>query len=965
MTYPVNMVGRLSEVQAIAKAVSGVVSGTGGIVLVGGEAGIGKTTLVNHVLESYAPTPVLSIACRCPGPGETIPYGPWREALFSLQMRGEFADLALLPAPFGSAPTVAEPFEVALSFIRWCHNAAAPLIITIDDLQWSDRASLDLLRHLSGRINGVALLVIGMYRSEDLHRSPEIRRYLSDMLRTGSQRILLQELNQAEVEELARTTLPHLDNPSHVADEVYRLTQGFPLFAAEILEQFKDAQHGTAHVSETIQQAIDSKLHLLDPAHVPILEEAAQIGEWFSYRLLRDISTRSQDAITAALDGAKRLGIVRNGDDPPATFQFRHAIVRSYLRDRMIGVRLERCHQTIAEVLERTSPNALDAIAFHYRRAHDPRFVQFLVAAGDHALRVGAIPDAQDRYQSVLDSLPEGDSLQAEILLKLGFCLRRRNDAGAVQIYEAALAAARNHGDLPVEVWARHFLFERAYIHGNHVKLGEIAELATTQQRLLTHTRYLELEQLFFQDHCEYPRIAVVYWSFLYTHGRLDEAAHMLSDLENRAGPHDPQLLGMKTRLCAFLGQLDETAVTARELSQAAYHQHNDRTATVLFTNYVYHTYLAKTDQPETVDTAIQELLRMEDDINRRNGFGFMPKGYSAAGFYDYASGRWTEGRKHLIDYVLSESEPDQLITWFAAVMLVETGDTRALDAVLAKLVPRCPTDPPVPSNTIFTWVHAIRAQACLLKHEADLAKEWLKAADAHPLSQVSKLHRPLIDIAWSDYYRQIGDAGKAIAACERALDWAMPVPIPWFIIKARRRLGELVGELGKWTEAFAWLEDAAALAQTCRLPYEAALCRLSIGRVWRAYESTANRTDVPELTARRGTWVEYLQGALDVFTQLGARERMEAASLLEAVRINKARPVNTTVVAQGVLTEREWEVAKLVAGGLTDKEVAAMLCVSPRTVDHHLRSIFRKLDIRRRTALAAYLSGSPRDVLN
>jgi|GEM_PF-2181890 len=957
MTDTSRMVGRLSEVQVIAKAVARVANGEGGTILVGGEAGIGKTTLVNQVLQSCTETSVSNIPCRCPGPGETIPYGPWREAFLHLQIRSRRCDPSQLPAPFGSAPALADTFEVALSLIRWLRNAEGPLIIIIDDLQWSDRASMDLLRHLSGRLHGVPLLVIGVYRSEDLHRTTEFHRYFTDMLRTGSQRILLQELTRSEVEELTRVTIPHLDSPSRLADEIFRLTHGFPLFVAEILEQFKGGQHATVPVSKTVQQAIDSKLNLLDQTYVPILEEAAQIGELFSYRLLADISTSTEEAVTAALGDAKRLEIIRNMDNQPDTFQFRHAIVRSHLMGRMLGVRLERCHQTIAEVLERTSPDAIDTIAFHYRRANDSRSVQFLTLAGDQALRLGAILDAEERYRQALESLPKGDVLHAEILLKLGFCMRRRNDADAVQLIKTALDAAQQSEDLPVVAWVRHLIYERAYTRGDRVILDELAALSTLQEQLLTNERYLVLEQLFFRDQCEFPRILFVYWSFLYTHGQLEEAEQLLSDLQTRVGAHNPQVLRMKTRLFAFLGRLDEANATVLELSKAAHNRHDDRSATVLFANYLYHTYLTKTDQPDQVNALIQELMVLEDEINEKNGFGFMPKEYSASGFYHYSRGNWAEGYKHLAEYVLAESEPDPLITWFAAVMLVETGDTAHLDAVMSKLAPFRPVDPPPPSTTVFTWVHAIRAQAHLLRNEAELAKTWLDAADAHPLSQVSKLHRPFLDIAWCDYYRQTGDKTRAIEACERALTWAESVPIPWFVIKALRRLGELQGELAKYAEAFTLLEDAAALAQTCRLPYEVALCHLSTGRVWRTFETTAEITDHPHVTARRDTVLRRLQAASDAFTRLGAKEQAEADRLLDAVRASKTITTNKRTADSDVLTEREWEVARLVAEGLTDKEVAAKLYVSPRTVDHHLRSIFRKMDVRHRTALVAYIN--------
>jgi len=111
------------------------------------------------------------------------------------------------------------------------------------------------------------------------------------------------------------------------------------------------------------------------------------------------------------------------------------------------------------------------------------------------------------------------------------------------------------------------------------------------------------------------------------------------------------------------------------------------------------------------------------------------------------------------------------------------------------------------------------------------------------------------------------------------------------------------------------------------------------------------------QVAARRSGVVERLQTVRDVFASLGARKQADAEDLLQKVWAAETSSVTARIRPSvfGDLTEREWEVARLGTSGLTDKEVAAKMYVSPRTVDNHLRSIFRKLDVRSRTSLAAY----------
>jgi hypothetical protein len=468
------LVGRERELASLRGLAADAAAGRGSLALIGGEAGIGKTALLGAL--SRGAGPLLSIICNCPGDGETPPFGPWREAVVAVGARLG-SDPGVLPPPLGSAPGEWRIPETAAALARWLGAAGSPLLLAVEDLQWADQASLDLLRHLAPRLAGLPVLVAVTYRSDELDRSHPLWGVLPELQRAGAVRFHLNRLSVDDVAELAACALPGAPAPV-MARHLFERTAGHPLFVTELLAAASRSGamlREDSPLPETVQQAIDQRLTRLPPGAEAVLEVAAVIGERFGYDLLHQVAQTAEDELVAVLEEAVSLRVIRaEGQD---AFVFDHALVRDALAGRMIGPARRRLHLRVAEALLRSEGPDPDATALHLTRAGDARAADYLLLAGDRALRLGATAQALERYGRALSLLPPDAPRRGELLLKAGFA-QRDEEAARVAWEEAAKA-----GDWPVAVWARHLLNLRQSGKGDPAALPSWSRLWPTRKR--------------------------------------------------------------------------------------------------------------------------------------------------------------------------------------------------------------------------------------------------------------------------------------------------------------------------------------------------------------------------------------------------------------------------------------------------------------------------------------------------
>jgi DNA-binding CsgD family transcriptional regulator len=230
-----------------------------------------------------------------------------------------------------------------------------------------------------------------------------------------------------------------------------------------------------------------------------------------------------------------------------------------------------------------------------------------------------------------------------------------------------------------------------------------------------------------------------------------------------------------------------------------------------------------------------------------------------------------------------------------------------------------------------------VAAALALDAGDAPLAREWLAAHDRWLAWNEAVLGRAEGEALWGQYHRQSGDTAQAFVHAERALAHASEPRQPLALLAAHRLLGELHTDAGDFDAAQAHLDTSLALADACAAPYERAQTLLALAALHGAHGDTA-QASAP------------LDEAASICTTLGARSALARIAALRDSLTDAPSPAYPAG-----LSAREVEVLRLVAQGMTDRQVAEQLFLSPRTVNQHLRSIYNKLGVSTRAAATAF----------
>ena len=372
------LLGRGLVSAALHRAIDAAVGGRGGLILVAGEPGIGKTAVAAEAV-AYARESAVDTAwgaCADGAPG----FWPWREIL--RQVTGE-PDLLDTPAPAG------DPADARLRLFDGIADAllARPLVAVLDDLQWADGGSIRLLEFVARRARLGSLLIIGTYRDVEISPRHPLREVLMQ-----AETVPLSGLTQAEVAALLAT----LGRPGDAeeAAEAYRRTGGNPFFVQQ-LARLRDAGGGHG-VPVAVRELVSRRLARLPSDTATLLGVAAVAGTEFDVALLGDPA----EAV-AALEPAVRARIVTPGD--AGAFRFVHDLFRECLYDDLGPAERSRLHLLVAGGLVSPRPGEL---ARHYVAAlplGDPAVaVEWCVRAAQDAERVLAYEDAVRHWRTAV-----------------------------------------------------------------------------------------------------------------------------------------------------------------------------------------------------------------------------------------------------------------------------------------------------------------------------------------------------------------------------------------------------------------------------------------------------------------------------------------------------------------------------------------------------------------------------------
>jgi DNA-binding CsgD family transcriptional regulator len=933
------LVGRERELEELARIFASAEAGEGGLLLLPGDAGVGKTRLVEAAIAANGLAPLRGVATE----RGSMPYAPVIAALRDflrmepdgLSHSGPLASQlgALLPE-LGSSPESPdrEPLFAAICLAFETIGRHRPTAVFLDDLQWADATTLELLPSLAAAAEEWPVLVLVAYRREDISRGHPLRRLRTDLRRAGRlAELVIEPLDSASTTVLAARVLGEEPGLTLQA-ALYDRTQGVPFFIEELAAALRDSsllvQSGsglqleagaTVPIPETVRDAVRLRADNLSAAARGSLEAAAVVGLRIELELLVALGE------DAGLDELLERGFLTEVE--PGVGAFRHDLVREALYADTSWARRRSLHRALAQLSVKGGAQPR-FVAEHWLAAGEPAHARpLLLEAARRFCQVHAYRDAAAVGRRALELWPEGEDEPERLaaLDELGRCAELSGDlAEASQAWEEVARGLTQPEDLGKLAQVRQRLATVYALQSASAKAARAhVEAAETFAKCGSHAEasnewLLAAEGLFNDDPVQTREV-------------LDRA--LAAAARAARGDLESRCLAFKGFAASVVeGRRDEALeLTRRSLSLALAGNH--------------------------VQAAVEAFWVLGALANAWNDYS------SAQAAFDDAIGLCrAHGLPEEEDFCLS----------CLAIVLFNRGEWQRAEELSARILEYSKT--PEPGRA-----HALEVLGLIAA-----ARGSTRRARSH-LKQSRRLGRMLglqgtemssavwiavaeeLDGTASPYWEQMVEK-----APERMVE-GYSVGLRWgSYFAARRGERELVhacaDALAAWAARFASVEALAGLAYVLG---EAALLEGDAGRAAEQFSQTIDRlaeVDSPFARAHaqmragvaiaaageRELGVERLVDAYRTFRKLGARPFwMQAAAELEALGEAVDRRLGRRAARDlegPSLTRRELEVLRLVAVGRTNREVARELFLSPRTIDMHVRNVLAKLDCRSRT---------------
>ncbi len=497
------LVGRDEAERQLQQAYGRAHAGHGGVVLISGEAGIGKSRLMQDFATPLQERGLVLVGAGCPetqmmpylpivqalrtaldaGKGKSpVPLVPFLRSLPQVwlveasrllpELRAIYPDL---PPPLPAEPEEARNrlFEalsrliLGLAVSPLLLRTAAPLLLCLDDLHAADKATLAWLAYLGPRLRSSPLLVLGTYRSEEAETVAELRHSLARS--SVLTELKLSGLDEAGVLQLLRHLMGSLPGAEAFACRLQRLTGGNPFFVLEMLralmetDQLAGALAGVElWLPDTVREAVGARVDRLSAVARQVLEAGAVVGTGFDLDVVRLVAGRRELEVVDALDElvARRLLV-----EEPSGYRFQHDVVRWTVAASLSPVRQQLLHRRAARVLERLDPNAVAVLAYHFEYGGElGKALDYHDRAARHAAALYAWREAEEHQTRMLELLERMDPQQvdpghlarrAEVLAERA---HQRYLQGRLADRDTDLAAlvtlADSSGDPKLRLWA-------------------------------------------------------------------------------------------------------------------------------------------------------------------------------------------------------------------------------------------------------------------------------------------------------------------------------------------------------------------------------------------------------------------------------------------------------------------------------------------------------------------------------
>ncbi len=943
------LVGR-DELLALAdRRLAEVSGGRGRLLLIAGEAGIGKSRLLESI-GRRARRLSFGLLRAAAFPGDAEASGGLLLDLAS-DLR-QCSDQRLIRVGVALAERVREFATVGgdahrqrrllvhdLTDVLAGLDGGRRTLVVLEDLHWADQLSLEVVAHLASRLAGRATLVAGAYRSDELFAHVPMREWRARLLTQRlAEEIRLPRLTISQTATMTSAVLGRA-TPSEIVAAIHARSDGIPLHVEELLAAIGDPSSepgsgtvGAAPVPDTLADAVLARARGLDEAARAVAHAAAVTGRSFDFDLLTTVSQDTPQKVDRALRQLKEVYLVEPGADP-LRFDFRHALIRDVLyADIALPVR-RRLHERVATVAaERGDRAAFVSAHFDQAGLAEPAY-RHAVAAAREAAALSAHREALELYRRAQRNLPAEPAPRdhAALLTAIG------TEAAATDDNLAAIEA-----------------FEEA--HRLLTAIGDRVEAAAVVARLVP------VAHLLGEDLAGRAR-------------RLELTLDSIDGLQG-SEPVRAALLGSLAAAYMLDRRLEEAiryGELSRELSEAVGNQTASLNTSATLGSVL--TFAGRMEEgwallERTVDRSVERCEESEAARSQR----MLGSAASVLVEYDRAE-RWL-GRG--IDYA------ERVEMW---------NDRHYMAAHLAHVYWACGRW----DDAERTAEHAladgggittrITAQH-VLGYVAMGRGDWPRAeellgealAQGERMAELQRLSPALWGLAEAALLR--GDRDSAIALSDRGHRASAKVGdaaylFPFLLTGLRARLAASgLDDAGRWfVEVSAPLTARAIPGTLPAVDHGRGLLQLAAGDLAAARDSLQSGANRWRELRRfwEGTWVlldqarcatkaRRLAEAAVLAREAGhLAERVGASPILaEAERLRGGPGGDRSAEPWRPLTAREFEVAGLVASGLTNREIATRLVLSPKTIGAHVEHILTKLGAGRRAEIAAWVAARP-----
>jgi DNA-binding CsgD family transcriptional regulator len=931
---PTRLLERERELEVLDRAIAGTLAGTAGLVLVEGPAGIGKSRLLAEARKRAADNALSVLSARGGELERDFPFGVVRQlyepCLADEGVRGRVLEGAARAAAnvFGLPRELVEDEGsgdggfASLHGLYWLTgnlSAEAPLLLAVDDLHWCDRASLRFLAYLTRRLEGLPVLVVGSLRASEPGADEALLAELESD--PGAQVLSPGPLSPSAAGEIVRQRLGDGAEPAF-ADACHVSTDGNPLLLNELLKALEAERvpPDAAHVDvvadlgpRAVSRAVLLRLARLSPDAVSVARSLAVLGDGAELTAVGALAGLDGEALSTAGRELVRAEILR--PDPPLGFV--HPLVQAAVyRDLAPGER-ELSHDRAARLLLGldASPEHVAAHVVAMPRCGERWVVDVLQAAARTAFAKGA-PDAAIASLDRALGEPLPPELRTELLFELGRAQALTSLPDSAETLRSAYEGAvdpvmRAHA---ADWLACTLVFLEAPDEAAEVARRTTLELPAELDDLGRQLEAGELISLFF--------------------GARDDGGERLDRLRGHRTIDTERGPGARMLAAVAAWEWAESAGPADQVVALAHAALRDGTLVTADAGYLVVGAilpLALADLDEAAE--LWDAVRAEA---HRSGFVFtLMAAQLWGGYTQYLRGELAEAESELKAALVSVADwgvPTQQ-PWATAVLaelLVDRGAVLEARALLDG------APDPLPGSDPAILLHRAQIRVLLAERRAEEA-----LAHADVLQSHAGWRRHPRYVPWRSLKAQaldrLGRQEEAVALAAEELEIARAWGSSGTVGRSLRVLGAIEREDG-----LEHLGEACALLEHAPARLERAKALAALGEVLRR--------------ARRPTEArEPLRKALELAAICGATALVERARA--ELYATGARPRTTALSGVGSLTASERRVADLAVDGLSNRDIAQSLYVTPKTVEVHLSSAYRKLGIGSRRELPRALA--------